>query len=274
MIDRQTNYMFAFMLLLVFILVAQPQEQLRLLAGIGFSLLVVGGVFILGFLSLDAIVPATIIGAVAFGFGGLGSLSVLGVFFVSSSLLTLLNDRRSLNGRVYQSRRNGKQAWSNAWWFALFLVLAYVTGAKEFVIAAVSALATATSDTWATEVGLFPRRHKTVSIATFKEVEPGTDGGVSLYGTISALLGSSLIAAVFMLFSYEDQLLVFVIIAASGFLGCLIDSILGATLQKNEVDLPFERLLGGEHAFGNNKVNWLSTGLGGTIAMLAYYFIV
>ena len=104
MIDRQTSYLFAFALLLVFILVAQPHEQLALMVGIGFSLTVVVVVFILGFLTLDAIIPATLVGAVAYGFGGLGSLAVLAVFFVSGSLLTLLNDRRSINGRVYQSR--------------------------------------------------------------------------------------------------------------------------------------------------------------------------
>ena len=274
MIDRQTNYMFAFALLLVFILVAQPLEQLNLIAGVGLSLLIVAGAFLLGFLSLDAIVPATIVGAVAYALGGLSHVAVLGVFFVSASLLTLVNDRRSLTDRGLQSRRNGKQAWSNGWWFAVYILLGFATGAKGFHIAAVAALATATSDTWATEVGLLPKNNKTISIANFKAVVPGTDGGISLYGTISAFLGSSLIGAVYMMFSYEDQLAVFLIIAISGFLGCIIDSLLGATVQKNEVDLPFERLLGGEHAFGNNKVNWLSTGLGGTIGLLAYNFFV
>lgn len=274
MIDRQTNYLFAFALLLVFILVAQPLEQLDLIVGFGISLLVVILVFMLGFLSLDAIVPATIIGAVAYGLGDLGNLAVLGVFFISGSLLTLINDRRSSAETGLQSRRNGKQAWSNGWWFAIYLLVGYVTGAKGFHIAAVAALATATSDTWATEVGLLPKHHKTVSIINFKPVNPGTDGGISLYGTVSAFLGSSLIGAIYMLFSYEDQLTVFLIIAISGFAGCLIDSLLGATVQKDEVDLPFERLLGGEHAFGNNKVNWLSTGLGGTIGLLTYNIFV
>ncbi len=274
MIDRQTNYLFAYMLLLVFILVAQPAEQLALLMGIVLALSIVGVVFMLGFLSLDAIVPATIIGTVAYGLGDISIIAVLGVFFISASLLTYLNDYRSSKGRMYQSRRNGKQAWSNGWWFAIFLLLAYVTGAKEFSIAAIAAIATATSDTWATEVGLFPRNHKTVSITTFKTVEPGTDGGISLFGTISALLGSSLIGAIYMMFSYEDQLMMFLIIAISGFLGSTIDSLLGATLQKDELDLPFERLLGGEHAFGNNKVNWLATGFGGTIALVAFNLLL
>jgi uncharacterized protein (TIGR00297 family) len=274
MIDRQTNYLFAYVLLLVFILVAQPMEQFTLLMGVGLALMIVTGVFLLGFLSLDAIVPATLVGTAAYALGGLSVVAVLGVFFISASLLTLVNDRRSINGRLYQSRRNGKQAWSNGWWFACFILLAFVTGGKGFTIAAVAAIATATSDTWATEVGLLPRNHKTVAITNFKAVEPGTDGGVSLYGTISALLGSSLIGAVYMLFSYEDHLLIFLIIAVSGFLGCIIDSLLGATLQKDEVDLPFERLLGGEHAFGNNKVNWLATGLGGTLGLVAYNLLV
>jgi uncharacterized protein (TIGR00297 family) len=274
MLDRQTNYLFAFVLLLVFILVAQPAEQLALLTGVGLSVLVVAVVFMLGFLSLDALLPATIVGVVAYGLGDFSIIAVLGVFFISASLLTLLNDHRSTKGGLFQSRRNGKQAWSNAWWFTLFTLLAYLTGSKEFTIAAIAAIATATSDTWATEVGLFPRNHKTVTITTFKDVEPGTDGGISFYGTISALLGSSLIGAVYMMFSYEDRLLIFIIIAISGFIGCLIDSLLGATLQKDEVGLPFERLLGGGHAFGNNKVNWLATGLGGTIGLVAYNVLV
>jgi uncharacterized protein (TIGR00297 family) len=274
MLDRQTNILFAFVLLLVFILVAQPTEQLALIAGVGLALVVVLSIFMLGFLSLDAIIPATIVGTVAYGLGDLSTIAVLGVFFISASLLTLLNDHRSKKGGLYQSRRNGKQAWSNGWWFAIFLLLSYVTEAKGFSIAAISAIATATSDTWATEVGLFPRNHKTVSITNFKAVEPGTDGGISLYGTISALLGSSLIGAIYMMFSYEDHLMIFLIIALSGFIGCIIDSLLGATLQKDEVGLPFERLLGGEHAFGNNKVNWLATGLGGTIALVAYNLLV
>ena len=271
MIDRQTNFLFAFALLLVYILVAQPQDQAGLLLGVGLSICVVAPVFLLGFLSLDAVFPAIIIGTVAYGLGGLSSVVVLGVFFLSASLLTLLNDRRSVINRVHQSRRNGKQAWSNAWWFALFLLMAFVMQSNGLMVAAISALATATSDTWATEVGLLPRNHKTVSIVNFKPVQPGVDGGISLYGTTAALLGSSLIGAVFMMFSYQDQLAIFLIIALSGFMGCLIDSILGATLQKDEIDLPFERLLGGEYVFSNNKVNWVSTGLGGIIGLTAYH---
>lgn len=274
MLDRQTNFLFAFVLLLVFILVAQPAEQIALLMGIGLAFAVIAVVFMLCFLSLDAIVPATIVGTVAYGLGDFSIIAVLGVFFISASLLTLLNDHRSKKGQLYQSRRNGKQVWSNAWWFTLFLLLAYITDAREFSIAAIASIATATSDTWATEVGMFPRNHKTVSITTFRDVKPGTDGGISLYGTFSALLGSALIGAVYMMFSYEDHLLIFLIIAISGFMGCLIDSLLGATLQKDEVGLPLERLLDGDYAFGNNKVNWLATGLGGTLGLVAYNLLV
>jgi uncharacterized protein (TIGR00297 family) len=277
MLDRQTNYLFAYVLLLLFILAAQPDDRVRIIAGFVLSVAIVAAVYMLGFLSLDALMPATLIGVIAYGFGEWSNVAILAVFFISASLLTFLNDHKVRIGKSddpLQSRRTGKQAWSNAWWFSTFIIASFLWESQSLLIAASCAMATATSDTWATEVGLLPRNHRTVSILNFKTVPPGTDGGISLFGTIAALLGSALIGAVFMLFSYQDQIAIFIIITISGFVGCLADSILGALLQRPSitVNLTGAKLL--PHSMGNNKVNWLSTGIGGLIGLCTFYVMI
>ena len=71
-----------------------------------------------------------------------------------------------------------------------------------------AAFAAANADTWATELGVVSKRQPRL-ITTFKTVEKGTSGGVTLLGTISALAGAGLIGGVAFLFSpsyYNDPL--------------------------------------------------------------------
>ncbi len=104
-----------------------------------------------------------------------------------------------------------------------------------------SGLAVAGADTLASEIGVLSDR--AFLITTFRRVRPGTDGGVSLLGEVCAL-GASLYTALigwFVLF-YLSSLLglsvtlpsrsfLLFIPATVGFVGCQIDSVLGATLE-------------------------------------------
>lgn len=273
MIDRQTNFLFAFVILMMFILGADDLDRVQIFRGILISAAVVGSVFMIGLLSLDALFAAYLVGVMAIGFGDISYVIVLGVFFISSSLLTLISHytHPTLEAQEYKpARRSGKQVWSNAFFFALFVLLAFLFSSPAWSIAAICALATATADTWATEVGMMPKQHPTVSIANFKIVPQGTDGGISLFGTIAAFLGSSLIAATFMVFSYKDQLPIFMMISISGFVGSLVDSLLGATLQQKALQLTRTMLLFEDATFSNHKVNWISTGIGGILGYFGY----
>jgi uncharacterized membrane protein len=65
-------------------------------------------------------------------------------------------------------------------------------------------------------------------------VEKGTSGGVSVYGSLGSLIGSSIIGLMGVLLSpypVESGLLTLVILTGSGFMGSLFDSLLGATVQ-------------------------------------------
>ncbi len=96
-------------------------------------------------------------------------------------------------------------------------------------------IATAASDTLASEMGVLSE--KTVLITNFERVVPGTNGGISLYGTLWAIIGAfvaSVFGGIFLLtFSntYAGGLFYLLVPGMFGFLGCITDSFLGATLE-------------------------------------------
>lgn len=100
-----------------------------------------------------------------------------------------------------------------------------------------SAIAAAAADTIASEFGSLSRN--VYLITTFKRVPAGTDGGVSLPGQVAALGGATAISLLAMLFlgllSPDHRMAVtpatFLIPVVSGFFGCQVDSIVGATLE-------------------------------------------
>ncbi len=99
-----------------------------------------------------------------------------------------------------------------------------------------AAVAVATSDTWASEIGCLDDRVR--MITTLKPCEAGVNGGFSPNGQMAAvsggiLIGASALVAGLVMFSLElsDGLLLAGIVAGLGFLGCQIDSVLGAVLE-------------------------------------------
>ena len=99
-----------------------------------------------------------------------------------------------------------------------------------------AAVAVATSDTWASEIGCLDDRVR--MITTLKPCEAGVNGGFSPNGQLAAasggiLIGASALVAGLVMFSLElsDGLLLAGIVAGLGFLGCQIDSVLGAVLE-------------------------------------------
>ncbi len=107
-----------------------------------------------------------------------------------------------------------------------------------------SALSVAGADTLASEIGVLSK--KTILITTGEPVPPGTDGGVSRLGQVCAF-GAALYTSVagWFVLSYLTRLWklspsptipeapwYLLIPMAIGFLGCQLDSVLGATLER------------------------------------------
>lgn len=121
----------------------------------------------------------------------------------------------------------------------------------SWTVLAIAALAEAAADTSSSEIGLaFSGR--TVLITTWRPVSPGVDGGVSLRGTAAALAGAAIIAlsarALGLVPAHQAAIVIY-----AGFLGALVDSLLGALLEKPGL-------------LNNDLVNLLSTGAAVAIA--------
>lgn len=123
---------------------------------------------------------------------------------------------------IYEGTRTIKNVVSNG-------IVAFVMAAFGNYAGFIGSIATATADTMASEVGVVttPRL-----ISNFKKVPPGTDGGISVVGTIAGILGAGLIGlAAYILGVYPDLTRTIVIAVVAGTFGCFVDSILGAVLE-------------------------------------------
>ncbi|MFQ6060877.1 MAG: TIGR00297 family protein [Thermoplasmata archaeon] len=100
----------------------------------------------------------------------------------------------------------------------------------------ISAISIAASDTLASEIGVLS--DNTYLITTWEKVRPGTNGGVSWFGQMWAFFGATYTSVIgwLILHPFSDTLsagiwIVWIPILV-GFLGCQIDSVLGATLEE------------------------------------------
>lgn len=262
--DRKLNSLFAFLLVVIFILAASTAQQWNILWGLilssGFSLVA----FLFRRLTLDGMFAAIVTGSFVFGLGGWPAAVLVLVFFISSAAISVHwhIDSSDLSN---DARRNGLQVWANGFWLITCLVLAVVFNSDLFLVGAVAALATATADTWATELGS-NALESTYLVTDFRNVSPGTDGGISLQGSIAAFLGSAAIA-VLAIYVFSLQFYVFLCIFLAGFSGCFIDSYVGAAFQQNNRPVMLPVLQSKIH-FNNNLVNGISTGAGALLAII------
>src|SRR5689334_9724967 len=150
-------------------------------------------------------------------------LALLVVFAVTLAA-TRVGHARKLQLRTAEppGGRTAAQAMANLGIAALVVAVA----GKAWPVLALAALAEAAGDTSSSELGMaFPG--KTLLVTNFKSVPAGTDGGISLFGTVAALLGAASVAVAAVLTSLVPLSQIAIIILA-GFFGIVIDSLLGA----------------------------------------------
>lgn len=262
--DRKLNVLFAFLLVLIFITAANTVQQWYIILGLLLASAFSFAAFLFKRLTLDGMFSAIIVGAFILGLGGWPAAAVLLLFFVSSAVISSWGDIAWLDSADNEARREGRQVWANGFWLVISFVLMIIWDSPLFIVVGMGALATATADTWATEIGL--RKGKpTYLITNFRLVPPGTDGGVSIKGIVGAMLGSAVIGIASYYF-FSLQFPVFFCIFAAGFLGSVVDSYFGAIFQRNNssVTLPvWENKI----RIDNDIVNFLSTGIGALLAI-------
>jgi uncharacterized protein (TIGR00297 family) len=122
--------------------------------------------------------------------------------------------------------RTAAQAMANLGIAALVVAVA----GTRWPVLALAALAEAAADTSSSEMGMaFPG--KTLLVTNFKAVPAGTDGGISLFGTVAALAGAAGVAVAAVATGLVGVSQMTTIILA-GFFGTVIDSLLGAVFER------------------------------------------
>ena len=168
--------------------------------------------------------------------GGLEWVIVLLIFMLSSFAATRYRfEAKRAMGQ--QEGNRGERGLSNVVANGLVACIAAAShpwlGDKAAILF-LAAVAAAASDTLASELGvLYPKAYL---ITNGKRVAPGTNGGVSLGGSVWALVAAAYTALVgCLVFSWtgelEMTLLAVAIPTLAGFAGCQIDSVFGATLE-------------------------------------------
>jgi uncharacterized protein (TIGR00297 family) len=212
-----------------------------------------------GALTRSGAVAALAVGtAVLFGTGWPGA-GVLAAFFVGSTLAGRAAVHRGLAADPAAERRNARQVLANGAVAGVGALLERSLPGLGFW-GMTTALAAASADTWATSIGAFSAadpRH----LLSGRTVPRGTSGGVSLIGTFGALGGAVLVALTGALGGGGVPLLVGG--STIGFVGMLLDSLLGATVQ--------DRPLRGVQWLDNDGVNFLATAFAGLAGALVWW---
>ncbi|WP_400207590.1 DUF92 domain-containing protein [Candidatus Methanomassiliicoccus intestinalis] len=160
--------------------------------------------------------------------------SLLG-FIVTKFRISLKEELGVQEGK--KGERTYRNVFANGFVPLLFAIGAFILGEEYYTVMAVgyiASIAVAASDTVASEVGSLSR--KVYLITNGEKVKAGIDGGISLEGTIACIMGGFVSAYLgwSLIFAELWNPLV-LILGAIGVIGCMIDSLIGATLERRGI---------------------------------------
>lgn len=130
---------------------------------------------------------------------------------------------------VEKPMRSAKQVLAVGLLAVCFLIAYRLTEVRLFVYLYTLALAEEFADSVASDIGRLTNG-KNYDILTFKQVDKGISGGVSLLGTFCALIASFALPLVAVAYGVTDRI-VYAAIGGLAFVGTLVDSVIGAAVQ-------------------------------------------
>lgn len=221
---------------------------------------------------VSGMIGGFILGAIIILLGGWPLYASLVMFFFLGTVTTKLGYRRKAAAGLAQEkggRRGFSHAFANAGVAAILsLAMALMHQWDLLYLAAVASLATAAADTCASEIGQLLGR-RTFLPLTFRRVERGTEGAVSIEGTLAGLVAGAIVSATGVLLargvgyrhashgswfhgaSFTVDLIV--LVTACAFLGSYLESIVGSWNRKQEKPIP------------NGVLNFFNTAVGAVL---------
>lgn len=204
-------------------------------------------------------------------------------FFASSGVLTRMgvDIKEARTSRIVSKRgaRDHAQVLANGAVLAAAALASLTVPWHGWPAIGAGAIAAATADTWATELGILygvqPRM-----LTTLRKVPPGTSGGITMAGVLGSAAGSVFIAGAVLLVAWPAQVAAAAV--AGGLTGSAADSLIGALWQSRRrcrfcSELTERRLhscgnitehVGGLQWLENDEVNFLSTVLAASVALV------
>jgi uncharacterized protein (TIGR00297 family) len=198
---------------------------------------------------------AWVLGVLIWGtLGGQGYLVVMFYFLAGSAVTRIGMAEKEAAGIA--EKRSGARGPENVWGSALTGALCAL-GTLLLLLAYVASFATKLSDTCGSEVGKAYGK-RTYLITTLQPVARGTEGAVSLEGTLAGIVGSVAIAFVGWGVGLIDLTgVAFCVVSA--FIATNLESVIGATLQSK-----FDWMT-------NEVVNGINTLIGAIVAVLLLF---
>ena len=199
----------------------------------------------LPFLTKKGWIHAGILGTLLLGsIGWKGWISVC-IYLLLGTLVTKIGYKNKLSRGIAEAR-GGKRGPENVWGsaatgcsLALFSCI-WPDYLFLYMVGFASSFGAKLSDTFSSEIGKrFGKR--TFLITTLKPVSPGTEGAISIEGSMAGLLGSFIMTAFMLNLSIISGLFVAFIVFLSGYLATFLESYIGAVVQ--------------------NKINWITNEL-------------
>jgi uncharacterized protein (TIGR00297 family) len=218
--------------------------------------------------NVSGMVGGFVLGVALIVFGGWELYAVLLAFFVIGTTATKLGYRRKAALGLAQERggrRGFNHAFANVGLAALLALLIGTTSIDPTLLylMAAAALATATADTAGSEIGQLLGRRAFLPL-TFRRVERGTEGAVSIEGTLATAAGALVVAAIAVLLREElpgSSAVLIGIVAAAGFAGAYLESILGSLDRLRSRGIP------------NDVMNFINTMFGAAICALLWNLV-
>ena len=184
--------------------------------------------YALGMISRSGALGGLLVGTTIYASLGPRGFAVLALFVIGGSLLTRLgygSKQRTGTAQEHGGRRSARNALANCA-VATFCAILAATGSEPFTAAFVASLGAAFADTAESEIGqLFSRTPRLIT--TLQKVPPGTDGAVSLPGTLAGAGAAGLTAVLGLALGMLETLAPALLVATAAFLGTVADSLIG-----------------------------------------------
>ena len=216
----------------------------------------------LPFLTKKGWIHAGILGTLLLGsIGWNGWISVC-VYLLLGTLVTKIGYKNKASRGIAEAR-GGQRGPENVWGSAAtgcslaLLSCLWPNFLNLFMVGFASSFSAKLSDTFSSEIGKrFGKR--TYLITTFKPVLPGTEGAISIEGSMAGLLGSFIMTFFMLKLSIISGMYAAFIVFLSGYLATFLESYIGAVAQ-NKIDW-----------MTNELVNSIQTSIAATISIFLY----